>query len=136
MFLQTGSCKKQWTEYGKLNQNRKLAEKNCNFAVTESNAIMHILEFISLSFEIELAEIKFAYQRQLKFQQLFFVEKQVSIIFRQKRQHMIAESVFKTRNVVCQHVKRKTSSLIPFYSTFSPEVIALWLKSKLWRSWI
>ena len=36
---------------------------------------MHILEFISLSFEIELAEIKFAYQRQLKFQQLFFVEK-------------------------------------------------------------
>ena len=42
---------------------------------------------------------------------------------------MIAESVFKTRNVVCQHVKRKTSSLIPFYSSFSTGVIALWLKS-------
>ena len=40
---------------------------------------------------------------------------------------MIAESVFKTRNVVCQHVKRKTSSLIPFYSSFSTGVIALWL---------
>ena len=135
MFLQTGSCKKQRTENGKLTQNRKLAEKNCNFAVTESKILLkyaYSTEFISLSFETELAEIKFAYQRPLlKFQYLFFVEKQVSIIFRQKRQHMIAESVFKTRNVVCQHVKRKTSSLIPFYSSFSTGVIALWLKSKL-----
>ena len=36
----------------------------------------YFTEFISLSFEIELAEIKFAYQRPLlKFQYLFFVEK-------------------------------------------------------------
>lgn len=71
MFLQTGSCKKQRTENGKLTQNRKLAEKNCNFAVTESNTIIYAYstDFISLSFEIELAEIKFAYQRPLlKFQ--------------------------------------------------------------------
>ena len=74
MFLQTGSCKKQRTENGKLTQNRKfckLAEKKCNFAVTESNTIIYAYstDFISLSFETELAEIKFAYQRPLlKFQ--------------------------------------------------------------------